>query len=168
MQRDTFFYSAALAAAFCAASAMSAWSDTERVDHVEIGSLDCEVEDSDALLSLKQSRELSCTFNPVQEGLEDETYVGEITRFGLNVGKTQNAVIEWLVLAPTEKSYAEGGLEGEYSGISAQATLGAGVEGNVMLGGDDQLTLQPISVGAQTGVNFAAGVGQITLTRVSG
>ncbi|MEL6450815.1 MAG: DUF992 domain-containing protein [Pseudomonadota bacterium] len=142
--------------------------DGETVDHFEVGVLSCDVEDTDTLVALKQARDLTCVFDPAQDGLSDETYVGEITRFGLNVGATQKGVMRWAVLAPTEKTFAEGGLNGTYRGVSAQATLGVGVEGNVMVGGgEDQLTLQPVSLGTQTGANLAVGVGNITLTRAA-
>ncbi|WP_299285492.1 DUF992 domain-containing protein [uncultured Tateyamaria sp.] len=157
-------------AAFAQSSAESTEvGDGETVKHTEIGALTCEVEDTSALIALKQARTLDCTFDPAQEGLANEAYVGEITRFGLSVGGTQKGVMSWLVLAPTERSAAEAGLNGTYRGVSAQATLGVGVEGNVMVGGgEDQLTLQPISLGAQTGVNLALGVGNIKLQRVEG
>jgi hypothetical protein len=143
--------------------------DGETVDHVEVGVLSCDVADTDALFEFKQARDLACTFDPAADDLATEAYVGEITRFGLNLGSTQEGVMRWLVLAPTEKTLGDAGLNGTYNGVSAQATLGVGVEGNVMVGGgEDQLTLQPVSLGTQTGVNLAVGVGNIALTRIEG
>ena len=145
------------------------FSDGETVDHIEVGILSCDVADTDALIEFKQARDLSCVFDPAQDGLSDEEYAGEITRFGLNLGSTQKGVMRWAVLAPTERAFFAGGLDGTYRGVSGQATVGVGVEGNVMVGGgEDQLTLQPVSLGTQTGVNLAVGVGNITLNRVQG
>jgi uncharacterized protein DUF992 len=176
MTKFTRTFAPALAAALAigtsgafAQSNDEAVGDGETVDHIEVGVLSCKVGDTDKLFQLKQARDLACTFDPAAEDLENETYVGQITRFGLNVGSTQKGVMRWLVLAPTEKTFGDGGLNGKYRGVSAQATLGVGVEGNVMVGGgEDQLTLQPVSLGTQTGVNLAVGVGNIELTRVEG
>ena len=105
----------------------------------------------------------------MQEGLADETYIGDIKRYGIDIGKTQNGQMSWLVLAPTESEYYEGGLNGDYQGVSAEATVGVGLGANVMVGGsEDTLALQPVSVNTQNGVNFAIGVGEITLQRVEG
>ena len=75
--------------------------------------------------------------------------------------------MSWLVLAPTEAEPYEGGLDGSYQGVSAEATVGVGLGANVMVGGsEDTLALQPISVNTQNGLNFAIGVGEITLQRI--
>jgi len=139
--------------------------DNETVDHVEIGSLSCDVGEGTGFV-FGSTRELTCTFNPIQEGLEDETYVGEINRWGVDIGKTENGQMSWLVLAPTEQEYSEGGLNGSYKGVSAEATVGVGAGANLMTGGSENtLALQPLSVNTQTGVNFAVGVGEINLQR---
>ncbi|KZY05197.1 MULTISPECIES: DUF992 domain-containing protein [unclassified Sulfitobacter] len=164
------FTAAALLAGTALAStgmAQTAASDNETVDHVEVGSLSCDVGDGTGFI-FGSTRELVCTFNPVQEGLPDETYVGEINRYGIDIGKTQNGQMGWLVFAPTEAEYSEGGLNGTYRGVSAGATLGVGLGANAMVGGsEDTLALQPISVNTQTGVNFAVGVGEINLQRIA-
>ena len=140
--------------------------DGETVDHTEVGSLSCDVSDGTGFI-FGSTRELTCTFNPVQEGLADETYVGDIKSYGIDIG--QNGQMSWLVLAPTESEYYEGGLNGDYQGVSAEATFGVGLGANVMVGGsEDTLALQPISLNTQNGVNFAIGVGEITLQRVEG
>ncbi len=156
-------------AAFATSAALSAPAyaqDKETVDHFEVGSLSCDVGDGTGYV-FGSTRTLNCVFNPVEEGLADETYVGEIQRYGIDIGKTQNGQMSWLVLAPTESEYSEGGLNGSYEGVSAEATVGVGVGANAMVGGSENtLSLQPISLNTQTGVNFAIGVGQITLQRV--
>lgn len=150
---------------FCTAAMAQ---DKETVDHIEVGSLSCNVGDGSGFV-FGSTRELACTFNPVNEGLADETYVGEINRYGLDIGKTQNGQMSWLVLAPTESEYYEGGLNGSYKGVSAEATFGVGLGANVMVGGSENtLALQPLSVNTQTGINFAIGVGEINLKRVEG
>lgn len=143
-------------------------ADDETVDHTEIGALNCDVSDSTGFI-FGSTRELTCTFSPIQEDLPDEVYLGEINRWGIDVGKTQNGQMSWLVLAPTEAEYSDGALNGSYKGVSAEATLGVGLGANVMVGGgEDTLALQPVSLNTQTGVNFAIGVGEIVLQRVDG
>lgn len=138
----------------------------ESVDHTEIGSLSCDVGDGTGFI-FGSTRELTCTFNPIQEGLPDEKYIGNIKRYGIDIGKAQNGQMSWLVLAPTEAEPYEGGLDGSYQGVSAEATVGVGLGANVMVGGsEDTLALQPISVNTQNGLNFAIGVGEITLQRI--
>jgi len=143
-------------------------ADNETVDHTEVGSLSCDVGDGSGFI-VGSSRELTCIFNPVEEGQADEKYVGEINRWGLDIGETQNGQMSWLVLAPTESEYSEGGLNGSYKGVSAEATFGVGLGANVMTGGSENtLALQPVSVNTQNGMNLAVGVGEINLTRVEG
>jgi len=142
--------------------------DKETVDHLEVGSLSCDVGDGSGFI-IGSTRELTCTFNPAEEGLADETYVGEINRWGLDIGETTNGQMSWLVLAPTESEYSEGGLNGSYKGVSAEATFGVGLGANVMTGGSENtLALQPLSINTQNGINFAVGVGEINLQRVNG
>ena len=55
-------------------------------------------------------------------------------------------------------------LAGNYGGASAEATVGAGVGANVLVGGSNRtIQLQPLSVQGQTGLNVAAGVTGIEL-----
>ena len=57
-----------------------------------------------------------------------------------------------------------GALEGDYVGVSASATAGVGVGANVLVGGfDKSISLQPLSVSGNEGLNVAAGIGSITL-----
>jgi hypothetical protein len=155
------------AALFAGITATGSYAaDNETVDHVEVGSLSCDIGDGTGFI-VGSSREMTCTFNPVEEGLADETYVGKINRYGLDVGATTNGQMSWLVLAPTEQEYSEGGLNGTYGGVSAEATFGVGLGANVMTGGSENtLALQPVSVTTSQGINFAIGVGSIELQRV--
>jgi hypothetical protein len=57
-----------------------------------------------------------------------------------------------------------GSLAGSYVGASAEATVGAGLGANVLVGGFQRsVALQPVSVSGQTGLNFALGVGDLEL-----
>jgi len=47
--------------------------------------------------------------------------------------------------------------------VDASATVGAGVGVNVLVGSQRSITLQPLSVQAQTGLALAGGVAALTL-----
>ncbi|NNH28130.1 DUF992 domain-containing protein, partial [Rhizobium sp. SEMIA 4085] len=70
----------------------------------------------------------------------------------------------WAVFAPTA-GYHRGSLGGLYVGAVAEATLGAGVGANVLVGGTaGSIHLQPLSVTGQLGLNIAAAGASMTLT----
>ena len=49
-------------------------------------------------------------------------------------------------------------MQGSYGGVSAEATAIVGFGANVLIGGfQKSITLQPISIQAQTGLDLAAG-----------
>ena len=59
-------------------------------------------------------------------------------------------------------------LSGHYGGATASATVGLGNEGNVLVGGmDGSISLQPLSIEGNTGLNVAAGVAMMDLKFVS-
>ena len=68
----------------------------------------------------------------------------------------------WDVFAPSEGP-EPGALAGDYVGVGASATVGAGVGANVLVGSQRSITLQPLSVQAQTGLALAGGVAALTL-----
>ena len=62
---------------------------------------------------------------------------------------------------------APGALAGSYAGATASATVGVGVGANVLIGGSNRtISLQPVSIEGNTGLNVAAGIGAITLRHV--
>lgn len=129
----------------------------------QVGSLRCNVSAGLGAI-IASSRDMSCTFR--QANGRTERYRGTIRRFGLDIGATRRGVLVWGVVAPT-RGIQRGGLAGDYAGASAEATVGAGVGANALVGGSDRsFSLQPISVQGQTGLNLAAGVAQLTLTSV--
>jgi len=145
---------AALAALFCIGA-----SESQAQNRVRTGVLTCSVSGGVGLILGSQKSTL-CTFNP-RRG-PNERYVGVINRFGLDIGATRRGVLTWAVLS--EGSIAPGSLAGSYVGASGEATLGAGVGANVLVGGSNRsIALQPLSVSSQTGLNFALGVGDLQL-----
>jgi hypothetical protein len=108
------------------------------------------------------SRDLHCTFLPASGPAEH--YAGSISKFGVDIGYVQNAVIVWNVVAPTV-TLSPGSLTGTYGGATASVTLGVGVGANVLVGGaQNTISLQPLSVEGGTGLNLAGGLASISLT----
>jgi hypothetical protein len=127
---------------------------------VRVGTLTCNVASGWGFV-FGSSRALNCTFaGPGRY----EYYVGNIARFGVDIGYTQGGVLIWTVVAPTAV-VAPGSLAGSYAGGTASATVGVGVGANALVGGSgNTIALQPLSLEGSTGLNVAAGIGAITLT----
>jgi hypothetical protein len=104
---------------------------------------------------------VTCIFTPSQPGPR-EVYTGSISKFGLDLGATAGGEMVWAVYAPTTRRF--GALAGHYAGASAEATVGAGLGANVLIGGSNRtVALQPVSVQGQTGLNLAIGVAGLEL-----
>jgi hypothetical protein len=82
-------------------------------------------------------------------------YRGRLTSLGLQAGVTRDEVLIWRVFAPTARVDSNV-LRGNYAGASASAAIIVGLGANALVGGSQQtISLQPISVEAKTGINFA-------------
>ncbi|HUK57740.1 MAG TPA: DUF992 domain-containing protein [Stellaceae bacterium] len=125
---------------------------------VAAGALTCDVASGWGFI-FGSSKDLKCTYS---NGSSNEHYTGAITKFGVDIGYTQSAVIVWAVVAPTA-NVAKGALTGTYVGATGQATVGGGVGANVLVGGGNSVSLQPVSFSGQTGLNVAGGIAGITL-----
>lgn len=148
----------AKAAAMAAVLAMTGAAVAQ--ERVQAGSLTCDVSAGIGLI-VGSKRTVYCTFTPSLPG-PVEIYNGSITRVGLDIGATAGGVMIWLVYAPTVRPV--GALAGTYVGASAEATAVAGVGANALIGGSGQtVTLQPLSVQGQAGLNVAAGVAGVEL-----
>lgn len=147
---------ALLASALVAATALSA-APLQAQDRIEVGRLECSVEGGVGLI-IGSSRDAVCTFFPAAEDGMVDTYVGTVNRIGLDIGITDESVIQWLVFAPTS-DLAPGALAGQYVGVGGEATVGVGLGANALLGGsEDTIALQPVSIQGQTGLNVAVGI----------
>ena len=146
---------AALTATVAAAQPASAQDS-----NVKVGSLRCEVAAGLGMI-IASSKEMACRFNSARG--YSERYYGTIRKFGLDIGATNAGVLAWDVFAPTlgPKRHA---LAGDYAGVAASATAGAGVGANALVGGFGRsFTLQPLSIQTQTGLALSAGVASMTL-----
>ena len=152
-----FLSKLALAAAFAAAP--FALSSASAAD---IGLLGCHSDGSTGFV-IGSSDKLVCQFTPAGDGPR-ELYAGNLDKFGLDVGVTGRTTMQWAVVSAGTSPYQPNSLAGSYSGASASASAVVGVGANVLVGGGDSgLTLQPVSVQEQEGINAALGVAKLTL-----
>src|SRR5208283_3938331 len=121
---------------------------------VSVGVMTCDMASGFGYV-LGSSRDLHCTFLPAAG--PPEHYTGSISKFGVDIGYVQNAVIVWTVVAPTV-ALPPGSLTGTYGGATASVTVGVGV------GANDTISLQPVSVEGGTGLNVASGFASMSLT----
>jgi hypothetical protein len=146
---------AAAALAALAASPVPAQSTTK------VGTLVCDVSAGVGMI-LTQKQTITCQFTPTNGGPADR-YFGRIDQFGVALGAVQQGQLIWGVIAPAS-GVPHGALAGTYTGLGAQATAGAGVGANVLVGGTGRaFSLQPLSVEGQTGLNIAGGITTVTL-----
>ena len=125
------------------------------------GQLQCNVAGGVGFI-ITSSRALNCEFTPAN-GARPQHYVGTIGRFGLDVGMQGPGKLSWGVVS-AGGAVGPGALSGSYAGGTASATVGVGVGANALVGGNGgQLTLQPLSMETQSGLDLAAGVGTLTL-----
>ena len=148
---------AALAFAAAGASPVVTLAQAERA---KAGTLTCDISGGMGLI-IASHKEVTCMFTPSQPGPR-EVYVGAINKFGLDISATTGGEMVWAVYAPTTRRF--GALAGNYTGATAEATVGAGLGANVLVGGSDRsIALQPLSVQGQAGLNVAAGVAELIL-----
>jgi hypothetical protein len=149
-------FAAALAGAAVLAVTQPAAAQQSRV---QVGQLACSVSAGVGMIVGSQ-RNVNCTFQP--DNGPPEAYTGTMTKVGLDVGFTSGSAIIWTVFTGTNRYV--GMLSGTYTGAQAEATLGAGVGANALIGGSNRsVALQPLSVQGQTGLNVAAGIGSLEL-----
>ncbi|WP_298963744.1 DUF992 domain-containing protein [uncultured Roseibium sp.] len=151
----------AVAAVLFAGTALA----SESTPTVEIGTLNCLVEGEHSFI-VGSSATLGCSFKPVDGGAV-EYYKGKVRDYGLDIGTTKEANLVWGVLAPSADR-KPGLLAGTYGGLTAGASLGAGIKANALIGGlDRSIALNPFSLESQTGTNLTIGVSKLTLEPIN-
>ncbi len=142
------------------------WAGSASVAEADqIGVLECNVSPGIGLV-VTSNQTLSCRFS--RSYGPPEYYVGTITKFGLALGATGPGRLVWTVFSATPEP-GRFALAGEFTGATAEVTLGAGLGANALIGGNaHSIALQPLSVNAQTGVNVAAGIGALRLAPANG
>src|SRR6516164_1521369 len=147
-------------AAVVAAVALIGPAAAQAPQRTKAGTLSCDISAGIGLI-IGSQKQVQCLFTPAAPGPR-EVYVGTIRKLGLDLGATAGGEMVWAVYAPTTGRIAA--LAGTYAGASAEATVGAGLGANVLVGGSDRtVALQPVSVQGQAGLNVAAGVAELTL-----
>jgi len=126
---------------------------------IKLGSLKCNISGGIGAI-VTSSKDMTCTLHKVNGNKEH--YTGVIRKYGLDIGVTGKAKMVWLVFAPGKTN--NGALRGKYVGAAADASVGVGAGANVLVGGSNKsITLQPVSMQVQTGVNVAVGVSTLEL-----
>ncbi|MDX2205405.1 MAG: DUF992 domain-containing protein [Hyphomicrobiaceae bacterium] len=130
---------------------------------IEIGTLTC-VGGEGVGLVVGSKKTYQCRFAP-NGGGRPEGYEATVTKIGLDVGATGKSTMIWTVLAASQARRA-GALAGTYAGAAADVAVGVGGGAKLLVGGsNNSITLQPLSVQGQTGLNLAVGVAGMTLRR---
>jgi hypothetical protein len=147
-----------------AATSLAQTGTTPPATGSKAGLLTCHV-DSGWGFIIGSSRDLKCTF--ASSSKTDEYYTGKVQKFGVDIGYMHSSVIVWTVLAAGQ--VAPGALAGGYGGVTGSAAVAGGVGASVLVGGSNKsITLQPLNIEGQTGLNVAAGIESFTLTPAKG
>jgi hypothetical protein len=105
---------------------------------------------------------MRCVFFAAATG-QQYVYTGSIRRLGVDIGVTRGGTLFWAVFARNSQ-IGRGTLRGSYVGVSGNVALGLGLGAKVLIGGSRRtITLQPLSVEGQIGINLALGVANLTL-----
>ncbi|MFD1197536.1 DUF992 domain-containing protein [Brucella gallinifaecis] len=127
----------------------------------EVGTLTCELSPAIGVI-IGSQQDVDCVFKPVRGHGPVERYTGNITKLGVDVGFVNGGQLAWAVWAPTVRP--EGALKGRYVGASANAAIGIGAGTNILTGGSwKTISLQPISLQGQKGLNAAVGLSKLKL-----
>ena len=130
------------------------------LERTKVGTLFCDISAGIGLI-VTSKKNLTCMFMPSQHGPR-EVYSGTISKFGLDLDATAGGEMIWAVYVSSKKRF--GALVGQYSGAGAEAAVGAGLGASLLVGGSDRtVTLQPVSIQSQDGLNLAVGVAGINL-----
>ena len=142
-----------------AAASLGLAASAQAKPGVKAGVLSCDVSGGWGFV-FGSSKDMNCTFSPAVG--EPEHYTGVINKYGVDVGYTRGGIMVWAVFAPGQ--VAHGALAGNYGGVTAGAAVGVGANAHALVGGsNNSISLQPLSVEGQRGLNLAAGVAGVTL-----
>lgn len=149
-----------LLAATAAATLATLASPADAQSRTRVGGLTCNLAPSVGMV-IGSQQQAACVFQPTRG--RPERYNAMISRLGVDLGVKEGGRLYWAVLAQSNRRPPRS-LVGDYVGASGQAAFGIGAGANVLVGGSDRsISLQPLSVSAQRGVNVAAGVAALSL-----
>ncbi len=122
----------------------------------EVGLLTCRSPQTTGYI-LWSSQAYDCWFQSSVGG-GSQHYTSVINRAGAEAGWSNNVTLVWAVFALSGR-VGPGTLEGGYVGASAGAAVGVGLRANALVGGlPNSITLQPVSVEGEGGLNVRATV----------
>jgi hypothetical protein len=126
-----------------------------------VGGLTCNTDPRVGLV-LGSRQDMRCVFVANATG-QQYVYRGTIRRIGVDIGVTRGGTLFWAVFARNSQ-IGQGTLRGNYAGAGGNVAIGLGLGAKVLIGGSRRtITLQPLSVEGQIGINLALGVAQLTL-----
>ncbi|WP_075997015.1 DUF992 domain-containing protein [Salaquimonas pukyongi] len=151
------------------ALALSAFPISVSPAHAEamkLGALECFV-DAGGSYVVGSTKDVSCVlYGEDDEALEH--YVGELKKYGVDIGFTEESLMVWDVFVANGKTYEPGALAGNYAGASANASVTFGLGASVLVGGlSENFALQPVQVAKQQGINIAIGITRMQLQQVA-
>lgn len=139
------------------------YQEPDQRNGVRIGYLDCAIGGGVGYV-IGSAKEADCVFKSTMGSEPVDHYNGVIRKMGVDLGFTTRSRLIWAVFAPTA-GYHHGSLGGLYQGATAEATVGAGIGANILVGGTaGSIHLQTVSVTGQLGLNVAATGTSVTLT----
>ena len=142
------------------AALVGSFATANAQQNVQVGVLECHGGQNVGMV-IASATTLECVFNSA--GRRPELYLARVSRFGVDLGVTENTGLAWAVHAPTQR-IGRGDLAGNYGGVGGNASFGVGGGGNLLLGGSaNSFALQPLSLQGQTGVNVSGGIVGLTL-----
>lgn len=131
----------------------------------KVGMLTCaQLKHTKRNLLITSSVQVNCTFkgnDGTSENYKGETGIG----LGIDLSWKTDEVVKWAVVAASNDVAPNNhALAGKYYGAKAEATAGVGAQANVLVGGGHKsFTLQPLSLGGQTGFGAAGGLSYLYL-----
>lgn len=155
--------------ALAAAVSLTALTTVANAAPLKLGTLTCQSDGGTGMI-VASTKHLTCVFKPADNSMARETYSGDITNIGIDIGQTGKTIMEWGVFAKNKApQYSDGSLSGSYSGVGANASFAAGMGAHLLAGGTGgAYVLQPLSIQVQEGVNAAIGINTLTLHSASG
>ena len=149
----------AIVCAFLVVLVVSATAQTR--PPFRVGGLTCNTGPRVGLV-LGSRQDMRCVFVASATG-QQYVYTGTIRRLGVDLGVTRGGTLFWAVFARNSQ-IGRATLRGSYVGASGNVALGLGLGAKVLIGGSRRtITLQPLSVEGQIGINLALGVATLAL-----
>lgn len=135
-------------------------------DAQKVGTLECFVDAGGGYI-VGSTKDVSCVlYGDNDEALEH--YVGELKKYGVDIGFTEESLMVWDVFVANGKTYAPGSLAGSFAGASANASVAFGLGASVLIGGlSEDFALQPVQIAKQKGINIAVGITRMQLQQVA-